>query len=80
MKMCFQLLDADKNGILDNDDIVLVAKRMATYRIEGPDAERYYVECIKSIIFQFLEKQGLNEEEFIEKQGSLFLSLMLKHA
>ena len=51
MKMCFQLLDADKNGILDNDDIVLVAKRMANYRNEGTDAERYYVECIKSILF-----------------------------
>ena len=49
--MCFQLLDADKNGILDNDDIVLVAKRMANYRNEGTDAERYYVECIKSILF-----------------------------
>ena len=47
--MCFHLLDADMNDILDNDNIVLGAKRMATYRNEGPDAERYYVESIKSL-------------------------------
>ena len=39
---------------------------MPTYQNEGPDGERYYVESIKSIIFPFLKKQGLNEEEFIE--------------
>ena len=66
MKMRFHLLDADKNGILDNNDIALVAKRVAAYRNEGPDAERNYVESIESIFMKLSEKQGLNEEEFVE--------------
>ena len=64
--MRFHLLDADMNGILDENDVALVAKRVATYRNEGPDAEHYYFESIKSIISPFFEKQGLNEEEFVE--------------
>ena len=66
MKMRFDLLDADKNGVLDNADIVLVAKRMAAYRNEGPDAERNYVESIRTMISPFFEKEGINEKEFIE--------------
>ena len=66
MKMRFHLLDADMNGILDNDDIALVAKRVAAYRNEGPDTEHYYVESIESVFMKLSEKQGLNEEEFVE--------------
>ena len=66
MKMRFDLLDVDKNGVLDNADIVLLAKRMAAYRNEGPDAEHNYVESIRTIISPFIEKEGINEKEFIE--------------
>ena len=41
--MRFALLDVDKNGIINQDDVVLVAKNIAAYRKEGEDAEKSYL-------------------------------------
>ena len=71
MKMRFDLLDADKNGILGNADIALVAKNIATYRNEGPDAEKHYFKTLQSITLA--EEQGVTEKEFIE-QAKKFVS------
>ena len=43
MKMRFALLDVDKNGIINQDDVALVAKNIAAYRKEGEDAEKSYL-------------------------------------
>ena len=71
MKMRFDLLDIDNNGILGNADIALVAKNIATYRNESPDAEKYYFKTLQSVTLA--EEQGVTKKEFIE-QAKKFVS------
>ena len=71
MKMRFDLLDADNNGILGNADIALVAKNIATYRNEGSNAEKHYFKILQSVTLA--EEQGVTEKEFIE-QAKKFVS------
>ena len=65
MKMRFTFFDADKNGVIDNTDIVLVARKLAAYRNEGQDEEKRYYEMIQAI--SFVDDKGVTEEEFIER-------------
>ena len=62
--MRFRLLDADNNGILGNNDIALVSKRVAAYRNESPDAEQRYFKTLQSVTLA--EERGVEEKEFIE--------------
>ena len=65
MKMRFALLDADKNGIVSQDDIALVAKKMAAYRREGEGAEKNYFEKLKAV--NTFELAEIDEETYIQE-------------
>ena len=69
MRMRFRLLDADNNGFLCNDDIALVAKQVAAYRNESPDAEQRYFETLQSVTLT--EERRVEEKEFIENARKL---------
>ena len=62
--MHFRLLHADNNSILVNNDIAHVAKRVAAYRNESPDAEERYFKTLQSVTLA--EERGVEEKEFIE--------------
>ena len=65
MKWRFSHMDADKNGVVDNADIAIVAKRMAARRNEGPDKEKEYYKIVKAI--SLIDEEGVTEEEFVEQ-------------
>ena len=74
--MHFRLLNADNNDILGNDDIALVAKRVAAYQNESPDAEQCYFKTLQSVTLA--EESGVEEKEFIENARKFFSKQMLK--
>ena len=65
MKLRFSHLDADKNGVVDNADIAIVAKKLAAYRNEGPDKEKEYYKIVKAI--SLIDEEVVTEEEFVEQ-------------
>ena len=65
MKMRFAILDVDKNGVVNQDDVALVAKNIATYRKEGEGAEKNYFKILKSV-FPF-ELPEIDEETFVQE-------------
>ena len=71
MKLRFSHLDVDKNGVVDNTDMDIVAKKLAAYRKQGPDEEKHYYEVITSI--SLVDEKGVTEEEFVE-QAKKFVS------
>ena len=68
MKARFAALDVDKNGVINENDIVLLAKKLAGYREEGKDAEKRYFDTLKSVWSYGIGEggQGVNEDEFVE--------------
>ena len=69
MKTRFAVLDVDKNGIINEDDVALLAKNLAEYRKEGKDAEKRYFDTLKAI-WSFgigVGRQCVNEDEFVEE-------------
>ena len=67
MKMRFALLDVDKNGIIDQNDVALVAKNMAAYRKEDEDAEKSYFKILKATITFGLSGERVDEETFVQE-------------
>ena len=67
MKMRFALLDVDKNGIINQDDVVLVAKNIAAYRKEGEDAEKSYFKILKAVNTFGLSGEEVDEETFVQE-------------
>ena len=65
MKWRFALLDVDKSGVVNNTDLAIVAKNLATYRNEGPDEEKHYFKVIQAT--SLVDEKGVTEEEFIER-------------
>ena len=65
MKWRFSHLDVDKNDIVDNADLAIVAKKLAAYRNEGPDEEKHYYQIVKAI--SLVDDKGVTEEEFVEQ-------------
>ena len=65
MKMRFALLDVDKNGVINQDDIALVAKNIATYRREGEGAEKNYFKVLNAI--NTVELPEIDEETFVQE-------------
>ena len=72
MKWRFSHLDVDKNGIVDNADLAIVAKKLAALRNEGPGEEKHYYQIVKAI--SLIDEEGVTEEEFV-KQAKTFVSL-----
>ena len=71
IKTRFVLLDVDKNGVVDTEDVAIIAKNLATYRNEGSDEEKYYFKVIQAS--SLVDEKGATEEEFIEK-AKIFVS------
>ena len=68
MKMRFDFLDADKNGIINQDDEALIAKNIATYRKEGEDAEKNYRKILRTAnSFSLSGKREVDEETFVQE-------------
>ena len=69
MKARFAALDVDKNGIINEDDVALLAKNLAGYRKEGKDAEKRYFDVLNSV-WSFgiggRGGQGVHEDEFVQ--------------
>ena len=65
MKMRFALLDVDKNGVINQDDVALVAKNIATYRREGEGAEKNYFKILKAVTT--FELPEIDEETFVQE-------------
>ena len=65
MKMRFAILDVDKDGVIDNTDVALAARKLAAYRNEGQDEEKRYYEIIQAI--SLVDETGVTEKEFIER-------------
>ena len=68
MKARFAALDVDKNGVINDDDVALLAKNLAGYRKEGQDAEKRYFDTPKSVWSYGVGEggQGVNEDEFVQ--------------
>ena len=65
MKMRFALLDVDKNGVINNDDVALVAKNIAAYRRDGKGAEKSYLKILKAVTT--FELPEIDEETFVQE-------------
>ena len=65
MKTRFTLLDVDKNGVVDTEDVAIVAKNLAAYRKQGSDEEKHYFQVIKDT--SLVDEKGVSEEEFVER-------------
>ncbi len=65
MKARFVALDVDKNGVLTDADMVLLAKQLAGYNNQGPEVEKAYYETVKAVWSDGIGN-GANEEQFIE--------------
>ena len=68
MKARFAALDVDKNRVINDDDVALLAKNLAGYRKEGKDAEKRYFDTLKSVWSYGIGEggQGVNEDEFVQ--------------
>ena len=68
MKARFAALDVDKNGVINDADVALLAKNLAGYRKEGEDAEKRYFEILKSVWSYGIGEggQGANQDEFVQ--------------
>ena len=68
MKSRFAALDVDKSGIINEDDVALLAKNFTGYREEGKDAEKRYFDTLMSVWSYGIGEggQGVNEDEFVE--------------
>lgn len=68
MKARFTAMDVDKNGVINYDDVALLAKNLAAYRKEGKDAEKCYFDTLKSVWSYGIGEgtHGANEDEFIQ--------------
>ena len=71
MKMRFALLDVDKNGIINQDDVALFAKKIAAYRKEGEGAEKNYFQIIKAATT--FELANMDEETFVQQMKQFVL-------
>ena len=66
MKARFASLDVDKNGLINDSDVALLAKNLAGFRKEGKDAEKRYFDTLKSVwSYGIGDDKGVNEEEYI---------------
>ena len=65
IKTRFVLLDVDKNGVVNTEDVAIIARNLATYRNQGPDEEKHYFEVIQST--SLVDEKGATEDEFIER-------------
>ena len=65
MKMRFAMLDLNNDGLHSNADVDIAAKRVATYRNEGEEAEKRYFKIIQAVTLA--EDRGVTEEEFVQK-------------
>ena len=65
MKARFAALDVDKNGVVDKDDVALLAKNLAAYRKEDEEAEKRYFDTLNSV-WSFGIRGGVREDEFVE--------------
>ena len=69
IKARFAALDVDKNGVINEDDVALLAKNLAGYRKEGKDAEKRYFDTLNSVWSFGIGGgggQGVNEDEFVQ--------------
>lgn len=66
MKMRFAILDVDMNGIINQDDVALVAKNIAAYREEGEEAEKSYFKILKAVT-TFVLAGEVDEETFVQE-------------
>ena len=67
MKMRFIQIDTDKNGLINDDDIAAVAKKMAEYRKRGEDAKQQYYKMLHDIYsFAIQGKDDVTADQFIE--------------
>ena len=65
MKWRFALLDVDKSSVVNNTDLAIVTRNLATYRNQGSDEEKHYFKVIQSTLL--VDEKGVSEEEFIER-------------
>ena len=65
IKTRFVLLDVDKNGVVDTQDVAMIARNLASYRNQGSDEENHYFKVIKAS--SLVDEKGATEEEFIER-------------
>ena len=68
-KMRFALLNVDKNGIYDSQDLAIIAKNLAAYRNQGSDEEKRYFKMLQPL--GLVDEKGVTEEEFIEQSKIL---------
>lgn len=68
MKARFASMDMDKNGRVDEEDIKILAKKLAGYRKEGKEAEKRYFDTFSSVLSYGIQGgiDGANEEEFVK--------------
>ena len=59
-------MDVNKDGLLSDADIVLLAKNLAGYSKQGPETEKRYYETIKAVFGDGIG-DGANEQQFIER-------------
>ena len=67
MKMRFAILDVDTNGVINQDDVALVAKNIAAYREEGEEAEKRYFKILKAVTTFVLAGAEVDEETFVQE-------------
>ena len=74
MKMRFTQIDTDKNGLVNDDDIALIAKKMAEYRKRGRDAEQRYYKMLHDIYsFAIQGKEDVTPDQFVEGMKSFVI-------
>ena len=67
MKMRFAILDVDTNGVINQDDVALVAKNIAAYQKEGEEAEKSYFKILKAVTTFGLTGGEIDEEIFVQE-------------
>ena len=68
MKKRFAVMDIDKNGRVNGDDVSMFARKLAGYRKEGKEAEKRYFDTLWSVWSYGIQElaQGVNEDEFVQ--------------
>lgn len=68
MKARFASFDVDKKGRVTDDDIAILAKKLAGYRKTGKEAEKRYFDTFMSVLSYGIQggAKGATEDEFIE--------------
>ena len=65
-------MDVDKNGFVNEDDIVVLAKKLAAYRKKGKEDEKRYFDTLMSVFsYGTGGAEGANEQEFVEGMKEL---------